>query len=90
MASSKNTTHEVNTFEAKQQALATAIESLEKEFGKGAVMKLGENAGKDIACVPTGSLSLDIALGVGGYPKEGLSRFTVRSLPVRQRSHFTR
>ena len=69
MASSKNTTHEVNTFEAKQQALATAIESLEKEFGKGAVMKLGENAGKDIACVPTGSLSLDIALGVGGYPK---------------------
>ncbi len=54
----------------KEKALEAAISQLEKEFGKGAVMKLGEaGANMNVEAVPTGSLSLDIALGVGGIPK---------------------
>ena len=56
--------------EEKEKALEAAISQLEKEFGKGAVMKLGEaGANMNIEAIPTGSLSLDIALGVGGVPK---------------------
>ena len=53
----------------KQKALKTAMDQIEKKFGKGAVMRLGENAGMNIECIKTGSLTLDIALGVGGIPK---------------------
>ena len=53
----------------KQKALEAALAQIEKSFGKGSVMKLGENAAMDIEAVPTGSLSLDIALGIGGLPK---------------------
>ena len=53
----------------KLKALDAAISGIEKNFGKGAVMKLGENVKKDIEVIPTGSLSLDVALGVGGLPK---------------------
>ena len=54
----------------KTRALEAAIGHLEKEFGKGAVMKLGEaGSHMNVEAVPTGSLSLDIALGVGGVPK---------------------
>jgi len=53
----------------KQKALQAALAQIEKNFGKGSVMKLGENAAMDIEAVPTGSLSLDIALGIGGLPK---------------------
>lgn len=54
----------------KERALEAAIGHLEKEFGKGAVMKLGESqANMNVETVPTGSLSLDIALGLGGIPK---------------------
>ena len=54
----------------KEKALEAAIGHIEKEFGKGAVMKLGDaTANMNIEAVPTGSLSLDIALGVGGVPK---------------------
>jgi recombination protein RecA len=53
----------------KQKALEAALAQIEKNFGKGSVMKLGENAAMDIEAVPTGSLSLDIALGIGGLPK---------------------
>ena len=54
----------------KERALEAAISHLEKEFGKGAVMKLGEaNESMHVETVPTGCLSLDIALGVGGVPK---------------------
>lgn len=53
----------------KQKALKTAIEQIEKQFGKGAVMRLGENAGMNVEHIKTGSLSLDLALGIGGIPK---------------------
>ena len=57
-------------FEDKQKALDAALSQIEKQFGKGAVMKLGDNNAKmAVEVVPTGSLSLDLALGVGGLPK---------------------
>lgn len=53
----------------KKKALETALGQIEKQFGKGAVMKLGENAQLNIDVIPTGALSLDIALGIGGVPR---------------------
>ena len=53
----------------KSQALNDAIKQIEKQFGKGSVMKLGDRAAVDVAVIPTGSLTLDMALGIGGYPK---------------------
>ena len=55
--------------EKKEKALADAINQIEKQFGKGSVMKLGERVAVDIDVIPTGSLTLDAALGIGGYPK---------------------
>ena len=53
----------------KDKALAQVLADIEKQFGKGAIMKLGDQEKMEIEVVPSGSLSLDIALGVGGYPK---------------------
>lgn len=53
----------------KKKALEMALGQIEKQFGKGAVMKLGENTHMNIETIPTGSLGLDIALGVGGVPR---------------------
>ena len=53
----------------KQKALDMALGQLEKQFGKGAVMKLGENLGMAVDHIKTGSVSLDLALGIGGVPK---------------------
>jgi recombination protein RecA len=53
----------------KEKALHTALSQIEKAYGKGSVMRLGEKAGIEIDTLSTGSLSLDIALGVGGLPK---------------------
>ena len=53
----------------KKRALDTAIAQIEREFGKGSIMRLGENSHIMVEAVPTGSLSLDIALGIGGVPK---------------------
>ena len=55
--------------EEKKRALDAAISQIEKSFGKGSVMKLGDGNTMNVESVPTGSLSLDIALGVGGVPK---------------------
>ena len=55
--------------EAKKDALATALAQIEKQFGKGAVMKLGDNAAMQVDSISTGSLGLDMALGVGGVPR---------------------
>lgn len=54
--------------ENKQRALAAAVSQIEKLFGKGSIMRLGEDRSMDVETIPTGSLSLDIALGVGGLP----------------------
>lgn len=53
----------------KKKALEIALGQIEKQFGKGAVMKLGENTHLNVDFVPTGALSLDIALGIGGVPR---------------------
>ncbi len=55
--------------EEKEKALAEAFKTIEKQYGKGAVMKLGERVNEKIEVIPSGSIALDVALGVGGYPK---------------------
>ena len=53
----------------KKQALETALAQIEKQFGKGAVLKLGANVTMQVDAIPTGSLGLDLALGIGGVPR---------------------
>ncbi|GIN70403.1 protein RecA [Bacillus sp. J14TS2] len=53
----------------RQKALDLALKQIEKQFGKGSVMKLGEQTNRKISTISSGSLALDIALGVGGYPR---------------------
>ena len=53
----------------KVQALDDAIKQIEKKYGKGSVMKLGDRVAVSVDVIPTGSLTLDLALGIGGYPK---------------------
>ncbi len=55
--------------EEKQKALESAIAQIEKSYGKGAVMKLGQTKALDVAAIPTGSMTLDMALGIGGVPR---------------------
>jgi recombination protein RecA len=59
----------VNVTTEKEKALELAISQIEKRFGKGSVMKLGEAAKSPVEAIPSGSLSLDLALGVGGIPR---------------------
>ena len=53
----------------KKKALEAAIGQIEKQFGKGSVMRLGENTGMQVDHIPTGSIGLDLALGIGGLPR---------------------
>jgi len=53
----------------KQKALETALSQIERNFGKGSIMRLGTNASMDVEALSTGSLSLDVALGIGGLPR---------------------
>lgn len=55
--------------EAKLKALKLTLDKLDKTYGKGTVMKMGDSAVEDIDVIPSGSLGLDVALGVGGYPR---------------------
>ena len=55
--------------DAKLKALQLTMDKLEKTYGKGSVMKMGDVPAVDIACIPSGSLGLDLALGIGGYPR---------------------
>ena len=55
--------------EERQKALDAALKNIEKDFGKGAIMRLGERAEQKVQVMSSGSLALDIALGAGGYPK---------------------
>lgn len=59
----------VNLADERQVALDKALKKIEKDFGKGAIMKMGEKADTQISTVPSGSLALDEALGVGGFPR---------------------
>lgn len=53
----------------KKKALDLAVSQIEKQFGKGSIMRLGENINMELDVIPTGSLSLDLALGIGGLPR---------------------
>ena len=60
---------QVDVKEAKLKALQAAMTKIEKDFGKGSIMKLGDRKTENVEVIPTGSLSLNQALGVGGYPR---------------------
>ena len=53
----------------RNKAIDAAIKSIERQFGSGAIMRMGEDADKTVPVIGSGSLSLDIALGIGGYPQ---------------------
>ncbi len=55
--------------EGREKALETAVSQIEKQYGKGAIMRLGENANMNVEHIKTGSLALDMALGIGGIPR---------------------
>ena len=59
----------VNISQDREKALKLAIEKIEKDFGKGSIMKLGDKTAVSVEAIPTGALSLDIALGIGGVPR---------------------
>jgi recombination protein RecA len=53
----------------KMKALQLTLDKIDKEYGKGAIMKMGDSAVDDVASIPSGSISLDMAIGVGGFPR---------------------
>ena len=53
----------------KLKALQAAMDKIEKSYGRGAIMKLGDDSVEEVAVIPTGSIALNAALGVGGYPR---------------------
>ncbi len=71
MATNTNSTLDAKSQSEKIKALELAVSTIEKQFGKGSIMRLntGENLMKDVEVISTGALSLDIALGIGGLPK---------------------
>ncbi|MBQ8902735.1 MAG: recombinase RecA, partial [Oscillospiraceae bacterium] len=68
-SSSKKTLERPVTSEEKRKALDAAIAQIEKQFGAGSVMRMGEKTTLDVEALPTGSIGLDMALGIGGLPK---------------------
>ncbi len=69
MAEHKKTVTAITESDSKHKALELALAQIEKQFGKGSIMKLDSSVNLNIAAIPTGSLSLDVALGIGGVPK---------------------
>ena len=65
----KEELEKAKAMEEKNKALNDAFKSIEKQFGKGSIMRLGDKVNEQYEVVPTGSIALDMALGVGGYPK---------------------
>uniref|UniRef100_A0A486XJX1 Protein RecA n=1 Tax=Rheinheimera sp. BAL341 TaxID=1708203 RepID=A0A486XJX1_9GAMM len=68
MSGRTGSTMDMKMDDNKQKALAAALGQIERQFGKGSIMRLGDSTALDIAAVSTGSLGLDIALGIGGLP----------------------
>ena len=58
----------------KEESLQDALDKIEKQFGKGAIMRLGDDSVQPVEAISTGCLTLDIALGIGGIPKGRLGR----------------
>nr|WP_236261824.1 recombinase RecA [Pantoea sp. Aalb] len=86
--------------ENKKKALAAALSQIEKQFGKGSIMRLGEDRSMDVETISTGSLSLDIALGAGGLPmgriveiygpeSSGKTTLTLQVIAAAQRAYKT-
>jgi len=69
MAKEKENAADMSTQEGKLKALQAAMAKIEKDFGKGSIMKLGEENIENVEVIPTGSIGLNAALGVGGYPR---------------------
>ena len=65
----EKTTATENNSADREKALKLAIEKIEKDFGKGSIMKLGDKTAVNVEAIPTGALDLDIALGIGGIPR---------------------
>ena len=65
----KEETEQLSPQQEKMKALMAAMQKIEKDFGKGSIMKLGEEKIENVEVIPTGSIGLNAALGVGGYPK---------------------
>ena len=69
MATAEKNTEKVAISEERSKALKMAIDKIEKDFGKGSIMRLGDKTAVSVESIPTGALSLDIALGIGGVPR---------------------
>ena len=69
MAKKEEKKQVAKTINVKEKALNTAVSQIEKQFGKGSIMKLGRDTKFEIDAIPTGALSLDLALGIGGVPR---------------------
>ncbi len=69
MAKKEETTEQLTPQQQKLKALQAAMSKIEKDYGKGAIMRMGEEKIENVEVIPTGSIGLNAALGVGGYPK---------------------
>ena len=65
----KENTGTTSAAEGKLKALQAAMSKIEKDFGKGSIMRMGDEQIENVEVIPTGSVALDTALGVGGYPR---------------------
>ena len=69
MATKEKEVETINISEERRKALKVAIDKIEKDFGKGSIMRLGDKPAVAVETIPTGALSLDVALGIGGVPR---------------------
>ena len=67
----------------KLKVLSAVMDKIEKDFGKGSIMRMNSTEVNDIPVIPTGSITLDMALGVGGYPKDNTSGCTLEAKSLR-------
>lgn len=74
----------MSNIDEKKKALSMAMSQIEKQFGKGSIMRLGDQETIKMEVIPTGCLSLDIALGIGAFPRGRIIEILVLSLQVRQ------
>ena len=68
----------------KLKVLSAVMDKIEKDFGKGSIMRMSSEAVTDIPVIPTGSITLDTALGVGGYPKDNTSGCTLEAKSLQE------
>ena len=79
----KEETEQLTPEQEKMKALQAAMAKIEKDFGKGSIMKLGDEKIENVEVIPTGSIGLNAALGVGGYPKGRIIEISARNHRVR-------